>query len=118
VPEFTEEMQECIDFIDSVALIPTITPQFESLENSILIYPNPVRGTMNVQLISQTPGEIRIELCDLTGRVYKSLYRGTLIKGSNRVRIHVQPGVFSHGLNILRISTHNQVVYRKLVVAY
>ena len=116
-PEFTEEMQECIDFIDSVALIPTFTPQFESLDNSILIYPNPVKEVLNIQLISNRPGEISIELCDLTGRVYQSLYRGTLIEGSNRIRIQVRPGEFSEGLNIVRISTHNQVTYRKLIVA-
>ncbi len=117
-PEFTEEMQECIDFIDSVSLITHVTPQFESLENSILIYPNPVKELLNVQLISDRHSEIRIDLCDLTGRVYRSLYHGTINKGSNRIRIPIRTGEFSQGLNILRISTHNEVAYKKLVVRY
>ncbi len=117
-PEFTEEMQECIDFIDSVAQIPTFTIDYTSLDNSILIYPNPVKETLNIQMISNRPGNVKIELCDLTGRVYQSLYQGTLIEGSNRIRIQLHPGEFSQGLNIVRISTHNQVAYKKLVIAY
>ncbi|MFC2101741.1 T9SS type A sorting domain-containing protein [Bacteroidota bacterium] len=117
-PGFTDEMHKCIDFIDSVALITSVNPQFESLGNSILLYPNPVTETLNIQLISDRSGEVRVELCDLTGRVTKRLHHGTLTEGSNRITLHVQRGMFSQGLNIVKVSTNNQVAYKKLVVTY
>lgn len=117
-PEFTDEMKECIDFIDSVTLIPTFSSQYQWLDNNIIIYPNPVRGSMNVQIICEKPDEIRIELVDISGRVNSPvLYKGTLVKGSNRIIIPLSQGSFIPGLNAIRISTRDQVISRKVVVA-
>jgi len=115
-PEFTDEMKECIDFIDSVTLIPTYSSQYKHLENSILIYPNPIADMMNIQLISKSHDRIRIELYDATGRVHCLLYTGALKKGSNKISIAVKSGEFSPGLNIIKISTQNQIVYKKVLV--
>jgi hypothetical protein len=114
-PEFTNEMKECIDFIDSVTSIPTFTSQYNLLENSVLIYPNPVEHVMNIQLISRSPDNVSIELHDARGRGKRLLYYNTLNKGSNKISIYVRPGEFSPGLNIIKISTNNQVVYKKVV---
>jgi len=115
-PEFTDEMKECIDFIDSVSLIPTFTIEYKHLENSILIYPNPARDVMNIQIMSEISGRIWIESIDATGRMNHSLYNGYLREGFNKISINVRACEFSKGLNIIKISTNNQVVHKKLLI--
>ncbi|MCK5766649.1 MAG: T9SS type A sorting domain-containing protein [Bacteroidales bacterium] len=114
-PEFTDEMKECIDFIDSVSLIPTYTSQNKHPENSILIYPNPVSDVINIQIITEGPDNVRIESFDATGRMNRLLHIGSLNKGSNKISIAVGSGDLSPGLNIFKISTHKQVIFRKVV---
>ncbi|MCK5702958.1 MAG: T9SS type A sorting domain-containing protein [Cyclobacteriaceae bacterium] len=114
-PGFTDEMKECIDFIDSVSLVPTFTSPNKYLERSILIYPNPVKDLMNIQIISESSDMIRIESFDATGRMNSSLYEGTLIEGSNKISIPVTAGELSRGLNIIKISTNRQVVFKKVI---
>ncbi len=114
-PGFTDEMKECIDFIDSVTLIPTHTSQYKKLNNSALIYPNPVGEVMNIQLICQEPNEVSIELYNAYGRKTQQLYSGMLNKGSNKISIAVRAEDFSAGLNIIRISMDDQVIYKKVL---
>jgi len=117
-PGFTDEMKECIDFIDSVSLVPTFTSQYKHLNNSILVYPNPAKDVINIQLISEKQDKVRIESFDATGRICYSLHNATLTKGSNKISINIRKEDFSQGLNILKISTYNQVVFKKVIVNY
>ncbi|NQT76690.1 MAG: T9SS type A sorting domain-containing protein [Bacteroidetes bacterium] len=82
---------------------------------SIQVYPNPVSDVMNIQLACEESGKVRIESYDATGRISRLLYVGFLDKGSNKISIAVRSGDLSPGLNIIKISTHKQVIHKKVL---
>lgn len=114
-PGFTDEMKKCIDFIDSVSANPTFSSHYKSLQNSVLIYPNPINEIMNIQIISDLSDKVIIEVLDINGKKKKILYTGILHKGSNRISININSS-FAKGFNIVKISTASQMIYKKILV--
>jgi hypothetical protein len=55
---------------------------------SLLLYPNPTHGILNLRIIMTTAANSRIQLCDVQGRVLLS-QETNLLKGMNYLNFNV-----------------------------
>ena len=104
-PEFTEEMNQCIEFIDSVALIPTSTSQQYYSVPELLIYPNPARSELYISAERFTIEEVTIYT--LTGQQTMKLRQ--VVDAINISHLH-------NGMYIVEVMIEGKKVRRKLVI--
>lgn len=92
--------------------ITSIDEERNLLEESFLIYPNPIRhrGSIEFQLLK--PQNCRLELYDLQGRLIQTCFEGKLSIGQQR--IDIEKGNWTSGSYILRIYTENQILAKQV----
>jgi predicted esterase len=93
---FTDEMQECINFINQT------TTDIESEDSGILIYPNIENGI----IIIETENKIQIT------KIYNLL--GELIISSDQRQIKISE--LNKGIYFINVLTSNSIISRKLVI--
>jgi PKD repeat protein len=80
-------------------LTPEGNRRCEDLQNKLLllpVFPNPVVGTMNVELIASQAGSLRISIADVVGRIVLDVHVAA-VKGLNRHTVDVdslQKGIY------------------------
>ena len=74
------------------------------------IYPNPARDEIFIKSEAQIK---RVEICDISGRIVKTLYATSLQNGVQRISVSDLP----QGVYLLRIYTENGMETGKLVVS-
>lgn len=113
-PEFTDEMKECIDFIDSVSTPPVHLSNNLELEETVQIFPNPFKNTLNIKLTSPAQYAVKVELIDPIGRGNELLFLGNIEKGKNSIRMSVIPKSYE-GLYFIKISSSEWIISRKVL---
>lgn len=77
-------------------------------------YPNPFNPTTIITYQLPEPGEVRLELFDLTGRRITTLVNQTVQAGNHQVRFDA--GDLSSGVYIYRMTAGNHLLTRKLTL--
>jgi hypothetical protein len=79
-------------------------------------FPNPARGTVQIQFAVPSTTDVRLDLFDVTGRLVETLASGTLEAGYHAVTIDV--GALNGGAYIYMLTAAGGSVSRKLVVIH
>lgn len=106
---FTEEMMECIDFIDANSSNVGIE---EWIGNTVSMYPNPLNDGQGLILMG-LEGDVNISVFDASG---KQVWSKLLKNVSNRVAISDFRNGFSTGLYSVLIQSEEGSLTKKLVV--
>ena len=87
---------------------------FESLSNSVLLYPNPSQGNTTLKFENQSPvDEAVIYLTDATGRSILEVYNNALPSGSYQWNIDAQG--LSTGLYFVVMELDGKRVSKRLI---
>jgi hypothetical protein len=108
-PTFTEEMLECIDFIDSNTSGLGVS---EWAGKSVSVFPNPISENQELVLVG-LEGDVNISVFDASG---KMIWNEQLINTSNRVTISDFRSGLSAGLYSVLIQSEEGRLTKKLVV--
>ena len=79
------------------------------------IEPNPVADRAEVSFDLASPGHVRIDMYDLTGRAMRAILDGGMEAGPHRVRIETEG--LPAGLYILELATPGGSTVRPMIVA-
>ena len=92
----------------------TSVQNVSQLEQSLRVYPNPVRNWAKIEFAIEKEQFVRIELVDESGRLVQVLSTGKLDAGSHAFDLsseHLQNGMY-----MIRVKTIDQVIQKKLIV--
>lgn len=85
-----------------------------STQQDIVVYPNPVNNLMNLYFLLDQPGDIRIEIFNLTGKVvFRSNYQPDAAGYQN---ISFNVSMLTPGFYMLRVTQANRQVARKKIL--
>lgn len=82
-------------------------------QNELLLYPNPVKETLNVVFTSKSNQEAAINIIDLRGAIVKS-ERVNLRSNLNEISLNVSN--LNAGIYFVQLSTNEGIVTKKLIV--
>jgi hypothetical protein len=85
----------------------------ESTNFSVRIYPNPNRGVFDYELHLKQSTQVRIEVVDVTGRVYYSTTK-SLLSGLNNEKIHL--ATLAKGVYFLKVSDGTSMATERFAV--
>jgi hypothetical protein len=108
-PSFTEEMLECINFIDANSSNVGIV---EWTGNPVSIYPNPITEGASL-ILSGLEGDISISVFGISGKL---VWNKQLKNASNRVSLEDFRNELSAGLYTIQIQSEKGSLTKKLVV--
>ncbi len=110
VKENQARQHEVMEYMDPVSgLESKVAPDL------VLLYPNPANGQFTLRFYSADPGQVRIQILDVKGRLLSSEYLNTGTPGE-----YIYTGNtagLSYGTYFIRIETDSYVVMHKLLVS-
>lgn len=94
----------------NVTVLPTVLKNYEQLQNSVKLFPNPGNGQFTLQFTNSKPQTVAISICDVTGKEVfaKQL---TVANAQTQFDLNVQSGVY-----LLKINNKEQSLVKKLIV--
>ena len=92
----------------------SVVPSSLSLEDILNIYPNPASTEVNIALKLRQPGQIEISIFDSSGGLVDQIKKGSF--GSGAYLFNYQPNNLAPGIYIVRVSSNNFSVNKKLVI--
>lgn len=90
----------------------TSLPETMSIEDNLTVFPNPANEFLNIRLEITTYKDLHLELFNGIG--HKILIRE--YKNSNQILETIDVSNLSKGFYILKIRTHNEEVFRKILI--
>jgi beta-galactosidase len=87
----------------------------ENFKN-LKIYPNPVNDKLNIEYNLISPCNLKIELCDLSGSIIKSILNKDMNAGSNRV--FIKSADLLSGVYLLSFTANKKTTIKKIVVKH
>jgi serine protease AprX len=81
--------------------------------NSLRIWPNPAKETVNYQFASNSEQTCLVELIDLQGRI---VYSQNIMGGAANIKGEINTSSYSKGVYFLNLSQGNQKSYKKVVL--
>lgn len=93
---------------------PAISPT--QIESALSSYPNPTIGGSQVVFAPASTGYATLEVFDMNGKSIASLYNGVADEGQE-YSIHFDGNALPNGIYIYRLTTQNDVVIHKLMIA-
>jgi hypothetical protein len=108
-PTLTEEMLECINFIDANTSNVGIQ---EWKENSVSIYPNPLTEGADL-ILSGLEGDVNISVLDVSGKL---VFSSQLVNVSNQTSIPSFRNGLSAGLYTIQLQSDKGTLIKKLVI--
>jgi hypothetical protein len=92
-----------------------VPPEQVRAGNGIVQFgPNPLRGNGNVVFRTAAPGQARIELYDVSGRMVRRFYNGPIGAGTHTVPLN--RGTLASGIYFLRVETDRIVEFRQMAI--
>jgi len=91
------------------------TSTVEENETSVICYPNPSGGNVNIQLTSDKDGYGKVELYDVMGRLKETLYEGNLIQGQ-QLEMLWNGSDESRGMYFLNTTINNKSEVQKIIL--
>jgi hypothetical protein len=92
----------------------SVVPSSLSLEDILNIYPNPASTEVNIGLKLRQPGQVEISIFDSSGSLVDQIKKGSF--GSGAYLFNYQPNNLAPGIYIVRVSSNNFSVNKKLVI--
>jgi len=80
------------------------------------VYPNPSEGVLNVAFRNDQPGQVRLQLVDLTGREVASHSPGSLGNGTQSVQWNLSGSHLPAGTYVLRVVTPAEAFSQPIVL--
>ena len=81
--------------------------------SSLTVYPNPSSGSLNICLELLCPGNVQVEVRDVSGRLVRDIYSGWLDKGDQTFVWHAD---VSDGIYYISISTGETRLTKKIII--
>ena len=106
-------MNEAETGYDAQTTITVFSEEFDLIRNELLLYPNPAKGSLNVQLRNAPCGMYVVELTGIDGQTYHSeLYTDSHIQQGISLNLdHVRRGAC-----FVRVIYGNRNIVRKVMV--
>ncbi len=82
-----------------------------SVSSNLLVYPNPIKEQLNIQLPENIGKTAQVEIIDLTGKVVMNQTFNTL--GKNEISLNTEQLV--NGIYLIKVLSQNQVFITKIV---
>lgn len=118
IPEFDEEMLECIHFIDSIAENNTaVNDLIHGKQSNIKLFPNPAEEFVNISLNMIKPQAVIIDLYNISGAKIQAVFNGKLPVGENIIRIDTGNQIIGNGVYLLKSIIGNEVKFNKLIIS-
>ena len=91
-------------------LPPNSVDEYEKLQSSINIFPNPGAGNFNIATFGLTDGELEISICDVTGKqvLHDKL---NVVNALTKFNLDVRSGFY-----FVKITSNHKTVIKKLIV--
>jgi hypothetical protein len=86
----------------------------ESLTNNLLVFPNPAKDAVNMELSIETPGVYSVDVFNLTNLEVTHLYYSYFAKGSGIYPLNISN--LQSGNYLIRISSNDATVIGKLII--
>ncbi len=93
---------------------PTAAKKITSANENLTVFPNPIQSEATVSIESQNVSEAKMEVLNLSGKLMQTVDLGQLQAGENEVNWH--PDGMSAGTYLLRITTSDRVLTKKVIV--
>ena len=94
----------------NVTVLPTAIKDYEKLQNSVSIFPNPSNGNFTLQFAHEKYGDVEISITNLTGKlVYEN--KQQITNAISHCEIDLKNGVY-----FIKITKKNKSVVKKLIV--
>lgn len=84
--------------------------------NSLDVFPNPANDKLNLTFNLDKNSTVKIELADITGRIISVLSNETLLNG--KINKTIETASFAEGSYILKISTGETVINKKINIVH
>lgn len=96
----------------NVMVTPTSVKEYDKLQNSIKIFPNPSNGNFNLQFDDLKSGDIEINISDIAGKI---IHKNKLQLASNKINLDVN---LENGAYFMEIknSKSNATVVKKIII--
>ena len=81
----------------------------------IRVWPNPVRSELQLDFSNSNSNEVSIRLIDITGKLTRDLYNGSINNGFNSFRFSIGPGL-PGGLYFIELKDETRRYFRKVII--
>ena len=85
----------------------------EDVTDKISIFPNPNSGTFTLDYISETEGNLKITMYDVTG---KKVFYQELEKEQGDFTNTLSPNYLTNGIYLISVELNGQIDYQKVIV--
>ncbi len=86
--------------------LPVVIPEILTGENSVRVYPNPFSDQFNINFFMDFPGNVEVEIFDLSGKPMRQLTYGKLPVGNNSIVL--DGNLLVTGIYVMNIKVGNQ----------
>lgn len=102
-------------YIDDINIFDPATVGLENIDfvDRFRVYPNPTAGSTNLDYALKNPGDLTIDIVDLSGRAVKQVFSGNQPSGQQILQIDVAG--LQNGVYLIRMQSNGQQVVRKFV---
>ncbi|MDD5571403.1 MAG: S8 family serine peptidase [Bacteroidales bacterium] len=101
-----------INAYDALVLTKINAEQSKKEENNLIVYPNPARNVLKINLVLSSASEIKIELKNILG---ETVYEENLSSTAN-INKSIDVSSFAKGIYILEINTTKTTLQEKVVI--
>ena len=84
----------------------------EAVEESILIYPNPSRGSFNIQLNFEEPQNLEVSVLTLSGKVIHEIP----LQAVSSKLLNYDLGNLNYGIYLVKITTDNRTITKRIII--
>jgi len=102
------------DYFNSLDGIILSDDEFEKLENSIKINPNPFSDFIHINLELEKDYSTIIQLLDINGRVKKEIYQGKFYSGQQSLEIPIHKQNLPPGIYFIRIEMNDKIIIKRV----
>jgi len=110
----TKDLAECGEGCDELIPIPGI--QGQQVVSTLETYPNPSTGPVSVEFTTPKAERVTIEITDMSGRVVSTMFN-EIADANQTYRLDFNGRALPNGIYITRMTTENEVVIKKVMIA-
>ena len=85
-------------------------------DNSLMIYPNPASGSINVKFAFAKDEYASVGIYSLDGKLLSTLFSGNLTNGNHDLNFDISKLTFAAGVYIIKLRTNEFILNRKLLI--
>jgi len=102
--------------VSAVAIQSFITTEYEVVDMSLTIAPNPTEGSTFITYSTLAEQRMSLEVLDMQGRVVETLISGNIDQPEGRIEFN--GSVLTNGIYLVRLISGDQMEVKKLVISH